>query len=554
MLCSIKINNFALFEDIVIDFDKGFNIITGETGAGKSILINALCMVLGESTGKEIIRAGAESCEVEAVFFISKDKKGVLEYLKARELQEGDSLVLRRKFYSKGSSRCYINDHNVTLTTLKNLGNKIIDIHSQNKHQSLLNKNEQMLILDKYASAEHVCIEVKELWEKIGRLEKEKMSLLDEKKISDEEIERLKFEDKEISSIELEAETEKLIEKEFEILSNIETLITGAAGIYNNIYESEGSVIERIDAAEKEMEKLADIDSRLLDAKESINRAKYEIEVASETIRSYSDGIEFDQARLEEILEIRSKLQGLKRKYGHNIEDILKYAEEIKEKLSRNSDAENVINEIEEKIIEVKKIMAAKAELLSKKRISAAGRLSQEVTRNLNKLGMQEAAFTVKIIPVEMACCGKEKISFHINTNPGQPEMELAKIASGGEISRIMLSIKSVLAEYDSIPILVFDEIDAGIGATVAKYVGNAIRKLSGFHQVIAISHLPQIAGLADCHLKADKRVSEKKTVTRISRLCKDERINEIARMCEGKSSNLSRIQAEKLLSINKEG
>jgi len=546
MLKSFKIHNFALLERASIEFGEGFNVITGETGAGKSILVGALSMVLGEWVGKEIVRQGAEFCEVE-VLCSEKIPAEIKNFLKERDLQE-EGLVLRRRFYAEGRSRCYINDRHVTLSTLKELGDLIVDIHSQNQHQSILRKNRQMKILDLYAKTSSQVNEVGKLWSELRKLLKEKDEMEEAQKLTAQEMERIQYEIKEINSLPLNESLEDDLEREAAVLSNAEKLREGIEFIINRFYEDEASVTNELSEASQRMDELAEIDEKLKDIAENIQRASIEISEAVDYLRSYAENIDLDTERLELVLEQKQKINVLKRKYGPEIRDILEYKEEISKRLNDFENFDTDIKLLEKQIEAKKKKIEEIAQKISDARKKSARELSLHVNRRLSKLGMEGAEFKVKVEAAETGPAGKDNIEFLIRTNPGGPVMELSKIASGGEVSRIMLALKTSLSHADSIPVLIFDEIDAGIGATVAESVGNELKQLSDFHQVISITHLPQIAAKGDVHIKVEKNTTEKSAKTVINTLSKEDRIKEICRMLGGKKSRISEKQAVEIL------
>ncbi len=532
MLESLKITNFALIEDASLEMGRGFNVITGETGAGKSILVGALSMVLGEWVGQEIVRSGSGMCEVEAAF--SNDLGiEIKEFLKEKELSESE-LILRRKFYSKGMSKCYINDHHITLSTLRELGNLLVDIHSQNQHQTLLKKKNQMKILDKFSESENILNEIQNLWNKFNKLKDEKVHKINAKKHTEKEIERLKFEISEIDSACLHDGIDDEVEKDYSILSNIGILNCGVEELYGMLYENDESVIEKLADSVKKLEELGIIDGKFKDIRDLIERGICEIESASESLRSYRDETDFDSSRLEEVLNLRNDIMNLKRKYGNDISTILEYRSFLEKKILEYENFDDIIKDLEIEIRNVNESLNSHASVVTEKRKKASLKLAKIVEKKLKTLGMEGAGFKVKLIPAELGPKGAEKVEFVISPNPGQPEMELSKIASGGEISRIMLAIKSALADCDNIPILVFDEIDTGIGATIAKPVGKEIKNLSKYHQIIVITHLPQIADFADVHIKVQKCVSDKITRTVIEKLGGENREKEITRMFSG--------------------
>ncbi len=535
MLESLKITNFALLESAFLEMSKGFNAVTGETGAGKSILVGSLTMVLGEWVGREIVRSGSEACEVEASFNCEING-GLKTFLEEKGLG-ADELILRRKFYSKGMSKCYVNDHHVTLATLKELGNYLVDIHSQNQHQTLLSKKNQREILDRFAGNKMILDEIGRLWKNLSDLEKEKTERLNSKNSTESEIERLKYEIFEIDSAGLYEGLDEEIEKDYRILNNYEKLNSGIDEIYSLLYENNESTYEGLCSSTEKLTELSEIDSRLKEMSVAIGKAVSEVEYACESLRSYKDEADFDISRLEEVMEVRNNILDLKRKYGDDIKIILDYRNGLEKKIADYDNFDGILDVMDIKIRDTGNELNKQAVELTKRRKKASEKLSVLVVNKLDKLGMKRADFKVRLVSCEIGPAGREKIEFHIKTNPGQPEMELAKIASGGEISRIMLAIKSALANYDNIPVLVFDEIDTGIGATIASSVGREIKNLAEFHQIIAITHLPQIAGYADMHFRVNKKISKEKTRTIIETLNNEERVKEISRMFGGEKN-----------------
>ncbi|MFW6134964.1 MAG: DNA repair protein RecN [Elusimicrobiota bacterium] len=546
MIESFRIKNFALLEKAVVEFGKKFNVITGETGAGKSIMIGALSMVLGERVGREVVRSGKDMCEVEAVLDY-KGNREVVDFLHQKDLKD-EELIIRRIFYAQGRSKCYVNDHHVTLSTLKELGNLIVDIHSQNQHQALLKRTKQRQLLDRFADNADLLNKISNEWIRFNQLNKRKEELVERRSKTEKEIDRIRHEISEINSAGLRKGLDQEIEKEYRILNNSEKISRGVSKIYSDIYEKEGSLIEQISNMTNIMEEIVNIDDNLREVKDSLDRANFEIEAVSEILRSYIEEMSFNQSRLEEVLELRNKIGELKRKYGNDIEDILGYRDELKESVDQFDDFEDNINEINNKVRQSEDRLEIMFDELTSRRKNMSEKFSSEVNNKLKKLGMADSEFRVELHSKEQGPTGKENIIFKIKTNPGQPEMELSKIASGGEVSRIMLAIKSSLAEADDIPVLVFDEIDSGIGATIAGNVGEELKELSLYHQLIVITHLPQIAGFADEHIKVEKKTEEKVTRTEIKKLDHNMRVSEIARMFGGKKDSISSQQAKEVL------
>lgn len=547
MFSNIRVKDFALVEKASLDLGPGLNIISGQTGAGKSILIGALSMVLGERVGREIVRRGKDFCEVEASFTPEILTGEVADFLKERELGSED-LILRRKFYAAGRSVCYINDCRVTLTSLKSLGDMLVDIHSQNQHQALLNRKVQRQLLDRYSSAAGLAEKTSKLWEEYRRLMSVKESKEEEHSRITREADRLRYELKEIEAAGLYEGIEEDIDRDYNILNNAESLFSEAAAAYNELYETESSILERVSLHDRKMEELKDIDSGLESVSEVLKNIVYEIETVSDDLRSYKDAVAYSPAKFNELSEKKDQLNSLKRKYGGEIETVLDYSRKIKKKLadfdSYNENLEDVNREIDKVKAELDKV----SKELSKKRKAGGGKLSKKVGEKLGSLGMQDAEFKIELTPGQLGPSGREEVLFKIKTNPGESLMELKKVASGGETSRIMLALKSALADADSIPILIFDEIDTGIGATIGSRVAREIKKLSKYHQIIVVTHMAQIASKADSHFKISKGKKGDRTVTGIKKIDSGERLEEVARLLGGKDNETAKKQAGELI------
>lgn len=547
MLESLKIRNFALLEKASLKFSEGLNVITGRTGAGKSILINSLAMVLGERVDRKIVRSGSDFCEVVAVFSGSIPKAAE-DFLKEKDLYE-EELILRRKFYSRGRSNSYINDRNVPLSTLGHLGDMLVDIHSQHQHQSLLKPAVQGDLLDRYASVLDKVKELKELWFQKRDLEARRASMTEKQHRTDEEITRLLNEKAEIDSVNPEPGLEEEIEKEYRVLSNIENIYSVAEEIYEVMYDKEESISEIIASYLQDARSIAEVDERLKPVCSHLNSALAGIEEASINLSSYIESTEFDTARLEEIMEKRSRLASLKRKFGPSLEDVIQYRQHLEERIESYGNYEKQIRELDIEIRNISSHLEKAAVSISRIREKAAEKLTGKVSGNLSVLGMEDAQFRVALNRLsDIGPGGRESAEFFLAPNPGEPEMEFSKIASGGEISRVMLAVKSALADADETPLLIFDEIDAGIGATIGEKVGEKLKKLSGFHQIITVTHLAQIASRAETHIKVHKKAVSGRTVTKISEIKDEERVREVARMLGGKDNRSASVRAKEIL------
>ncbi len=549
MLKSLRIRNFAIVEDLEVEFYPGLNILTGATGAGKSIIIGALNLALGERASSEMIRTGAESAIVETVFEIKP--KGLVEKLLSELgiIYLENQLIIRRELSSKGASRCFLNDRLVTLANLKLIGDQLADLHGQHEHQSLLNSAEHLTYLDNYVEAKDLLSRVSDSYYKLKKKLEDLEELKRIDKISKEKKELYQFQLKEILSANLSAGEEEELSSEKIILENAETLFQIASLIFHELHEKDESILERLSCLRKDLEKGGEYDLRLKEHIEALNSATLQLDETSRFLQEYKDSLNFEPERLEKIRERLNLISTMKKKYGQSVSGVLSYADSIKNELDKIENRDELIQKIEMEIKNLKEILKKDAIYLSNRRKEKGNELARKIKKELSFLGMEKCDFETKIFYREaedglLQLDGKryyvdekgmDQVEFYVSPNPGEELKPLAKIASGGEISRIMLALKSVLAKSDQVPSMIFDEVDVGIGGEMAEAVGKRMKALSANHQIICITHLQQIASQADYHFKVYKEVSKNRTITKIKLLSKDERIKEIARMMAGK-------------------
>jgi len=549
MLKSLRIRNFAIVENLEVEFYPGLNVLTGATGAGKSIIIGALNLALGERASSEMIRSGADSAIVEAVFEI-KPKDLIEKFLSELGIiYPENQLIIRRELSNKGSSRCFLNDRLVTLANLKLMGDQLADLHGQHEHQSLLNSDEHLTYLDNYAEAKDLLNRVSDSYYKLKKKIEDLEELKRIDKITQEKKELYRFQLKEISSANLTAGEEEELSSEKIILENAETLFQIASLIFQELYEKDESILERLSCLKKELEKGGEYDFRLKEHIEALNSAALQLDETSRFLQGYKDSLNFEPERLEKIRERLNLISTMKKKYGQTVSEILNYADRIKNELDKIENRDELIQKTEMEIKDLKEILKKDAVFLSNRRKEKGNELARKIKKELSFLGMEKCDFGTKIFYREaedglLQLEGKryyvdekglDQVEFYVSPNPGEELKPLAKIASGGEISRIMLALKSVLAKSDQIPSMIFDEVDVGIGGEMAEAVGKRMKALSLTHQIICITHLQQIASQADYHFKVYKEVSKNRTITKIKLLSRDERIKEIARMIAGK-------------------
>ncbi|TCW37247.1 DNA replication and repair protein RecN [Thermohydrogenium kirishiense] len=542
MILALSIKNIALIEEAEIKFEDGLNILTGETGAGKSIVIDSMMLLLGGRANKDIIRNGTQKATVEGIFLINSHRDLIHNILDEAgiEYEEDDTLIISRDITENGRNYCRVNGRIVSLSFLNKLGTYLVDILGQHEHQFLLDNSKHMSILDNFQDKDFFRIKnlIKDLLEKYNSLNNKlkEFNLDDKEKIS--RIDLLKYQINEIESANIKpGEEDDLIEKR-NILMNSEKLFNYMNESYSLLYKGIGdnaSIIDTLSTVLKNLDTSFRIDKKLEKLKDMVESVLYTLEDCSLQIRDYVENIDFNADNLNEIEKRLDLLNNLKRKYGRTIEEIIKYKEEKNDELLKLLNAEKEINKINE---EKEKIMAKIKKLsdeLHLKRRNVADFLEKKISTVLSELNMPNTIFKVDIrkkdVPNEN---GMDDVEFLISTNIGEPLKPLEKIASGGELSRIMLALKTILADFDGISTLIFDEVDTGISGKAAQAVAEKIALISRNHQVICVTHLPQITSMADAHYKITKEVNKDKTYIKIEKLNYEGKIKELSRIISG--------------------
>ncbi|OXT07629.1 DNA repair protein RecN [Thermoanaerobacterium thermosaccharolyticum] len=542
MILALSIKNIALIEEAEIKFEDGLNILTGETGAGKSIVIDSMMLLLGGRANKDIIRNGTQKATVEGIFLINSHRDLIHNILDEAgiEYEEDDTLIISRDITENGRNYCRVNGRIVPLSILNKLGTYLVDILGQHEHQFLLDNSKHMSILDNFQDKDFFRIKnmIEDLLEKYNSLNNKlkEFNLDDKEKIS--RIDLLKYQINEIESANImPGEEDDLIEKR-NILMNSEKLFNYMNESYSLLYKGIGdnaSIIDTLSTVLKNLDTSFRIDKKLEKLKDMVESVLYTLEDCSLQIRDYVENIDFNADNLNEIEKRLDLLNNLKRKYGRTIEEIIKYKEEKNDELLKLLNAEKEINKLNEK---KEKIMAKIKELsdeLHLKRRNVADFLEKKISTVLSELNMPNTIFKVDIrkkdVPNEN---GMDDVEFLISTNIGEPLKPLEKIASGGELSRIMLALKTILADFDGISTLIFDEVDTGISGKAAQAVAEKIALISRNHQVICVTHLPQITSMADAHYKITKEVNKDKTYIKIEKLNYEGKIKELSRIISG--------------------
>ncbi len=554
MLKPLHIKNYALIENIDIDFERGLNILTGETGAGKSILIGAIGLLLGERASSDTVRQNTGKTVVEALFGIDKNET-LTSLLKENQIDWMEPLIVRREVTASGQSRGFINDTPANVKVMKALGELLVDLHGQHEHQSLLRVNMHAKLLDDFGGLTGIVAEYKKNYKELQRLFNELHTLREREQSLKEKKDLYAFQINEIDKIDPQPDEETSLETDLNILENAETLFEQTQQLYELLYESERSVYEMLVITRNRLDSLADIDPAFEEFKNETSSAEAIVNEIAKFLQGYNSRIEFDPERLEQLRDRLGQLSLLKKKYGGTIESIIEHRKTIGRELDLAENFQDSIDALKKDIEKARAELSSIAERLSSKRRDTAKKISKMIGKELSTLGIPNADFEVQIttrpdtsgeLNDEKAFVklGKEfypaynngidKIEFYISTNIGEPPKPLAKVASGGEISRIMLAMKSVLAKSERLPLLIFDEIDVGVSGRIAQAVGKSLKNLSGYHQIIAITHLPQIAGLADSHYVVEKIEDGKQTATRVRKLTTEERVHEVARLLSG--------------------
>lgn len=554
MLKSLSIKNYALIESVEAEFESGLNILTGETGAGKSIIIDALSLILGERASTDVVRKGTDKAIVEGIFGLSGNKK-VKSLLEENEIEVQDDLILRRDISAKGQSRCFVNDTPVPLTLMKTIGDHLVDLHGQHEHQSLLRAETHIDQLDEFGGLEGLIEEYQQPYHRLTSLFSDLRELTHKERELKEKRDLYDFQIKEIDAVDPHAGEESELENELRILENSEKLFEATSQLYQSLYEGEQSAYDVLVKARNQLEDLTAIDTAFEDSKNECASATAIIGELTKFIQNYNSKIEFNPERLEEIRNRLGQITLLKKKYGGTLEAVIAHREKIGKEFSFAENFEEAMKLLNEQINTERKLCSAAAQRLSTKRRELVSTLSKSVCAELAKLGIPNAQFDVKVENkliakdngaaqfayvklgkdfYEATPSGIDEVEFYLSSNVGEDVKPLVKVASGGEISRIMLALKTILAKADRLPLLVFDEIDVGISGRIAQAVGKSLKSLSEFHQIISITHLPQIAGFADYHFAVEKVENKQRTTSSIKKLNEDEHVHEVARLLSG--------------------
>lgn len=540
MLSSLRIRNLALVEQLEWNLSPGFVAITGETGSGKSIIVGALKLVLGERADKSLIRAGADSCTVEAVF-LRDDAPRLNAWLEEQGVEpcEDGHLIIKRVFATTGTNRQFINGSPTTLAVLKELGDGLVDLHGPHDHQSLLSNEKQLDLLDSFSGNDALRQKYGEQYREVLRLTAERDELAGSEAAMEREIDLLRHQVEEIEAARLQPGEEEGLLARYTVASNARKILELSNAALGRLVETEDAALTRLNEAARSLKELERVDPSASRFMDTLHRGLAEIEDLASSLQHYAEELDIEPASLAELEERVSLFETLKRKYGGSINDVIAFGDTAAARLtkieSRGAEIERLTSEIDR----AQKAMLETAAKLSQKRAASAPKLAKTVTAGLRDLGFKKSDFTITMAPQPSpGPRGVESVEFVFAPNPGEPAKPLKSIASSGEVSRVMLAVKSALAAQDTVALLVFDEIDANVGGEIAHAVGGKMKAIAGERQVLAITHLPQVAATAGTQFVVTKDISTGRTLSSLTEVKGTARVAEIARMLGGKGES----------------
>ncbi len=570
MLVELRVENYAVIDNVAVEFGPGLNLLTGETGAGKSLLIDALTLLLGERSSSDAVRQGADRAVVSAVF--EGEGREVAHILDENGLDgEGGSVILRREISGTGKGRVFINNQPATVAVLRQLAPHLAVVHAQNESILAFDAAARRSLLDAFAKSpvepvKKTFARWKELGDRITELDRDEQDRL---RLAD----LWKFQQKEIAEARLQPSEDERLESEKRVLANAEKVHAAAMGAYEVLYDSGSSAAASLRTAARHLEELARYDAKFLEGAAALESARLNAEDVATSLRDYAQNIHASPERLAEVEDRLAMLDRLKRKYGKALDEVMAYGEDVSRKLSEIENRDDILRKLRKELADAAEEYLRSARALSQRRAQAARQLEKLVEREINELAMK-ANFAVEVTASEdesdWSAGGFDQVAYLISANPGEPPGPVEKIASGGELSRVMLALKATVeagvarspssartkgsqaATAASVRTMIFDEIDSGIGGRAAEAVGRKLKALARGNQVLCITHLPQIASFADLHYVVEKREAGGRTQIRIRRLSEEERSEELARMLSGaRLTETSRRHAEQLLKTN---
>jgi len=549
VLTLLRIKNLALVEELEWQMGPRFIAVTGETGAGKSIIIGALQLLLGERADKSLIRTGADVCTVEAVFSGNDLQKLNPQLIEAGIEPCDNDLILKRTLSSTGANRQFINGSPTTLSVLKNLGDQLVDLHGPHDHQSLLSPETQLSLLDSFARAEEQLEEYRKHYRQLQTLIAEHAALNTAEAAREQGLDLLRHQIAEIKSANLVVGEEEEIENRYKLASNRKRLIELASAIANKLSEADDAVLSQLAETQRLLRELEKIDGSIAQVSSAHAGAVVELSEIARALSAYAQKLDLDPEQLTALEQRVSLFETLKRKYGGSISEVIAFGDRAAERMRKMEGRDMELERLAKEIENVRTQMNRAGEALRKLRVKAAPKLSDNIRRNLRDLGFRQSEFEARLIALdEPRPNGFDSVELLFSPNPGEPLKPLRAIASSGEISRLMLAVKSALAAHDAIPLLVFDEIDTNVGGEIAHAVGAKMQTLGSAHQVICITHLPQVAATASSHFVVTKDVARGRTFSSLHEVTGKTRQEEIARMLGGKSESALKLATTLLM------
>lgn len=536
MITTLHIKNIGIIDDLVIDLNKGLNVLTGETGAGKTLIVDSLGIIAGGRFSKEMIRKGQNMSFVELSLYMPENENAI-----------DGSIIVSREINTSGKNLCKINGRLVTVNELRNFMKNIIDIHGQYDNQTLMDSNFHTKYLDKFAGKEmqEILGEYTSLFNEYKELKKELSNNYGDDIEKQRKLDLLQYQYKEIKSASLKTGEDEALEEKRKIIMSSEKVAESLNNVGNNL---EGTVIDVINDSIRSLERIEDVDKKYSDKLIELKNIYYEVQELSRDISSMKEDVYFDEQERNSIEERLDEIYSLKRKYGNTIEEILEYKEELSTQIDKINNAEEENKKIKARIQELENKMLKLCESIKTRRMEASVILNEKINKELSELEMKNAKFNAKIIDLaDFTANGLSYVEFVITTNLGEEEKKLNKIASGGEMSRIMLAIKTVLSDIDEVPVLIFDEIDTGISGKAANSVGVKLKKIAQKHQVLIVTHLASIAAKGEFNYYIYKEVENGKTNTKIKLLDEEDTIKEIARIASGEVTEIAISHAKEL-------
>ncbi|MBM6617347.1 DNA repair protein RecN [Bacillus suaedaesalsae] len=567
MLAELSIRNFAIIEELTISFKKGLTVLTGETGAGKSIIIDAIGLLVGGRGSVEYVRHEMEKAEIEGLFLLDNQTHPCFEKMNELGIEASEGMiVLRRDILKNGKSVCRVNGKLVTLGILREIGQTLIDIHGQHEHQELMNQDEHIYLLDQYAyeAIFPALEEYQRLYKDYNQLNHQLKNLTENDQQLAHRLDLLQFQLNEITSSQLEpGEDERLMEEKHKI-SNFERIYQSVNSGYHALHGDQKG-LDWIAMVMNQLEMISDLDPKYKELYDSISTSFYQLEDASYSLRNQLDNLEHDPNRLNVIESRLSEINQLRRKYGTKVDEILQYAAKIEEEIDEITNRDSHVHNVRQKLESVLEDLLVEGQVISELRKKWASLLEEAILRELKELHMEKSSFKIMVEQKEgnandpivngkntkLHKTGFDEVEFYISPNPGEPLKPLAKIASGGELSRIMLALKSIFSKHQGVTSIIFDEVDTGVSGRVAQSIAEKIYKVSVDSQVLCISHLPQVAAMADSHLYIQKEMHNERTKTSVKELTDEQQIKELARMISGvEITELTKQHSKELLSL----